>query len=255
VTVKAVKSRLEMMRDRLNEIIGDEKKLLRSRVVIRSRPHECIPSRPGMSASEHSARAGEWIVEASLPQTSGEAIARFSCSYDGILEAVLGLSLDDERNRALVVSTVNALLCELKLVEHTLNCESRDPQKCGIEIVRTVLKRYGLVHIGMVGLKPSLLEKLVETFGTERVRVVDPAERNIGTICHGVDVWSVSDRISDLVRRSDVVLFTGATLVNGIFDPLWEQIQDEGKEYIAYGNTILGIGRLMGVDGICPFAR
>ncbi len=241
------------MRDRLRSIVEVEEGLLETPVCIKCRPHRCISSEYECAGDGLHGRGGEWIVEASLLQSKGEAIVHTPCNFEGPLHDLLSLPLDNERNRAFVVSSVNALLRELKLVDQNLYCLSPDPSNCRMEIVRTILKRYGLVHVGMAGLKPSLVEQLVETFGVDRIRIVDPFERNVGNIHSGVEVWDVTDRTKDMVKRSDVVLFTGSTLVNGTFDLIWEEIHAQGKDYIAYGNTILGIGMLMGVDGICPF--
>lgn len=243
------------MRDRLRNIVEVEEDLLETPVGIKSRPHRCIPSEQVGGGDIRSGGESEWIIEATLLQSKGEAIVHAPCEFEGPLRDVLGLRLDSERNRAFFVSAVNALLRELKLVDRNLYCQDPDPPQCRMEIVRTILKRFGLVNVGLAGLKPSLVEPLVETFGVDRVRIVDPIEENVGTIHYGVEVWDTVGRTRELVKRSDVVLFTGSTLVNGTFDLIWEQIHSQGKEYIAYGNTILGIGMLMGVDGICPFAR
>ncbi len=242
-------SPLEQTRDHLRAIIGGETTLLDSPVEISSRPHDCFSLAPGeVDVVE------EWLVEAALSSSRGESVCSFPCSFRGNVGDVIALPLDDGRNRALFVACVNALAREVKLVEHTLHCGDEERAQCGADLAKTLLRRFGWIRVGMIGLNPLLSERLVETFGAERVRIAAAVSSQAGRMHAGVDVWDRS-RTAELIHRSDLVLFTGATLVNGTFDSIWRQIQEEGKDYVAYGNTFTGIGRLMGVEGICPFAR
>ncbi len=197
----------------------------------------------------------ERIIEATLLGSVGHAYTDSPQEYLGTLKDILNLELTTNQNRAIYVATLNALLGSLKMVDKTVHCRDDEPEECALEIADSVLRKYGQADVGLIGLNPAIAERLVDTFGPDHVRITDLAEDNIGQHRFGVEIWDGNKRTEDLIDASDVVIFTGTTLINNTFDRIWDLIQTHGKNYLTYGVTAAGVSRLLGIERICPRGR
>ena len=70
-----------------------------------------------------------------------------------------------------------------------------------------------------------------------------------------MEIWDGNKRTEDLIEASDIVIFTGTTLVNNTFGQIWDLIQTHGKNYLIYGVTAAGVCKLLGIERICPRGR
>jgi uncharacterized protein (DUF4213/DUF364 family) len=113
----------------------------------------------------------------------------------------------------------------------------------------------GKVKVGFIGLNPAIAENLAETFGAENVRITDLNKQNVNSFKYGVEIWDGNARTGELIKKSDVILITGTTLVNGTFDPIMHGIRNYKKDYVIYGVTGAGICKLLGFNRICPYSR
>ena len=197
----------------------------------------------------------ERVVEATLLGSKGHAYTDSPQEFLGTLKDILNLELTTNQNRAIYVATINALLGSLRIVDKTVHCKDDEPEECALEIADTVLKKYGRADVGLIGLNPAIAERLVDTFGPDHVRITDLAKDNIGQQRFGVEIWDGNKRTEDLVDASDVVIFTGTTLINNTFDRIWDLIQTGGKKYVVYGVTAAGVCRLLDIERICPRGR
>ena len=197
----------------------------------------------------------ERVVEASLMGSKGHAYTDSPREFLGTLKDVLDLELSTNQNRAIYVATINALLSHLKMTDKTVHCKDEEPEECALEISKTVFERYGKTVVGLIGLNPAIAERLVETFGKDHVRITDLNRDNIGKKKFGVEIWDGDERTEDLVDASNVVIFTGTTLVNDTFGRIWNRIQSKGKKYLIYGVTAAAVCELMGMERICPRGR
>ena len=197
----------------------------------------------------------ERVVEANVRGSLGHAYTDSPQEFEGTVKDVLALNLTTNQNRAIYVATLNAVLGHLKMVDKTVHCRDEEPEECAVEIAQSLFDKYGSVDVGLIGLNPAIAERLVETFGPEHVRITDLSKDNIGKKRFGVEVWDGATRTEDLVDASDVVLFTGTTLVNDTFAPILNRIQSQGKQYAVYGVTAAGTAKLFGIQRICPRGR
>jgi uncharacterized protein (DUF4213/DUF364 family) len=197
----------------------------------------------------------ERVVESSVLGSKGHAFTDSPREFVGTLKEVLGLELTTNQNRAIYVATLNAVLGHLEMVTATVHCRDEDPEECALEIANLALERYGRADIGLIGLNPAIAERLVETFGAEHVRISDLNGDNIGKRRFGVEIRDGNDGTEELIDASDVIVFTGTSLVNGTFDRIWSHIRTRGKNYLVYGVTAAGVSKLMGVERICPRGR
>jgi uncharacterized protein (DUF4213/DUF364 family) len=197
----------------------------------------------------------ERVVEAEVLGAKAHAFTDSPGEFAGNLEEVLALPLTSNRERSIYVATLNAILKYLNLIENTIHCKDEDPEKCGKEIAYQLLKRWGRVKAGFIGLNPAIAENLIETFGIENVRITDLNKQNVNFFKYGVKVWDGNDMTEELIKQSDVILITGTTFVNGTFDHIMLCIRKYKKDYMIYGVTGAGICKLMGLNRICPYSR
>jgi uncharacterized protein (DUF4213/DUF364 family) len=197
----------------------------------------------------------ERVVEAEVLGAKAHAFTDSPGEFVGDLKEVLHLLLTSNRERSIYVATLNATLKYLNLIENTIHCKDEDPERCGKEIASQLLKKWGKVKVGFIGLNPAIAENLIETFGIENVRVTDLNKQNIHSFKFGVKVWDGNEMTGELIKQSDVILITGTTFVNGTFDPIMHCIRNYKKDYLIYGVTGAGICKLMGLNRICPYSR
>ena len=197
----------------------------------------------------------ERVIEATLLKSKGHAYTDSPQEFLGTLQDVLNLELTTNQNRAIFVATLNALMGHLKAVTKTVHCKDEEPEQCALEIGDSLHEKYGQTDVGLIGLNPAIAERLVDTFGPDHVRITDLNRDNIGKQKFGVEIWDGSTRTEDLVDASDVIVFTGTTLVNNTFSLIWDLIQSRGKNYLVYGVTAAGVCELFDIERICPRGR
>ncbi len=197
----------------------------------------------------------ERVVEAEVLGARAHAFTDSPGEFVGDLKGVLHLPLTSNRERSIYVATLNATFKYLNLIENTIHCKDEDPERCGKEIASQLLKRWGKVRVGFIGLNPAIAENLTETFGMENVRITDLNKQNVNSFKYGVKVWDGNEMTEELIKQSDVILITGTTIVNGTFDPIMRGVQNDRKDYLIYGVTGAGICQLMGLNRICPYSR
>lgn len=197
----------------------------------------------------------ERVLEASELGSKGHAFTNSAREFTGTLKDVLNLELTTNQNRAVYVATLNAVLAHLETETGTVHCKDEDPEKCAREIARHLHETYGDVTVGLIGLNPAIAERVIETFGPDRVRISDLDSDNIGKTRFGVKVWDGNTRNDDLIEASHVIVFTGTTLLNNTFDDIWNAIRSRNKNYIVFGVTASGVGALLGFERICPFGQ
>jgi len=197
----------------------------------------------------------ERVIEADVLGARAHAFTDSPGEFVGDLNGVLKLPLLSNRERSIYVATLNATLKYLNLLENTIHCKDEDPEKCGKEVASQLLKRWGKVRVGFIGLNPAIAENLTETFGVDNVRITDLNKQNIHSLKCGVKIWDGNEMAEELIKQSDVILITGTTFVNGTFDHLMRCIENHRKDYLIYGVTGAGICKLMGLNRICPYSR
>jgi uncharacterized protein (DUF4213/DUF364 family) len=248
-------STLSRAAEKLRRIL-EEKSLLDAPVEVWAKPltpEEAIgnPQRRDYPIIEGKER----VIEAHVANARGHAFTDSAGNYQGTLDSLMNLSLDDNRNRAFFIAAMNAALKYLGLTERTIHCRDEDPERCAREIASYINEKFGRVHVGQIGLNPAIAQALVETFGEDRVRITDLNREQIGRIRFGVEIWDGRTRTDELVEKSDFIILTGTTLVNGSFDAVLRMIENNGKNYLIYGVTCAGVCSLLQLPRICPYGR
>ena len=197
----------------------------------------------------------ERMIEAQVLGAKGQSFTDSPGDFIGRLADVMELPLTDNKNRAIFVAAMNAVLRYLNLVSGTVHCKDMEPEKCAPEIADYIFSKYGKIKVGLVGLNPAIAEALVEKFGAKNIFNTDLNRENIGKKKFGITILDGRTDTEKLVKNSELVLITGTTIVNGTIDYIMELVEKYGRKYIIYGVTSAGVCQLLGLNRICPFAR
>jgi len=197
----------------------------------------------------------EVIVEAEFRGGYGQAFTSKPRLYEGSLKDVLELPLSDAGNRAILLSTLNAVTSHLGMAERVRHCRDQEPEKCASEIARDLLNRFGKINIGLIGYQPAILENLATTFGAEHINGTDLNPTNIGQKRYGVEIWDGDKDTARLIEWSDLLLVTSSTLSNGTFDYIYEEIKSKEKQLIIFGITGAGVCALLNLERLCFYGH
>jgi uncharacterized protein (DUF4213/DUF364 family) len=197
----------------------------------------------------------ERVIEAEFLGARAQAFTDSPKEFIGKLKEILNFPLTSNGERAIYIAALNAVLKFLHLVEGTLHCKDDEPEKCASEISSYILKKWGKIKVGLIGLNPALAEMLVSTFGSKDIKITDLNQENINSLKYGVEIWDGNEMTNVLISSSDVILITGTTFVNGTSDSIIDYIKDCGKDYLIYGATGVGVCKLIYLNRICPFGK
>ena len=197
----------------------------------------------------------ERVVEARVGIGKGHAFTDTAREFAGRLQDVLDLEFKDNGRRAIYIATLNAVLRHLRRANGTVHCRDDDPERCGSEIADILYRRFGRIRLGLIGFNPAIAEHLAGRFGADCLSFADLNPDNIGQYRFGVEILDGGTGTEELMERSDVVLVTGTTLVNGTFDRICDIISTHGRCGIVFGVTGAGVCELLGYERLCPLGR
>lgn len=198
----------------------------------------------------------ERVIEASVLGARGQAFTDAPSDFKGQLRDVLGLPLTTNRNRAVFLATMNAVLRSLSQVDGVLHCKDDAPERCATEIASAARqKKEKAQSVGLIGFNPSIAESLVREFGPDRVRITDLNPQNIGTRKFGATLWDGRTQTQELIDCSDLVIVTGTTPVNGTFDEILRLARLQEKSLVVFGITAAAVCQLMNLGRWCTQAR
>jgi hypothetical protein len=194
-------------------------------------------------------------VEARFRDGYGQAFTDKPQVFEGTLQDVLELPLTESGNRAIFLSTLNAVTCHLGLACRVRHCKDEEPEQCAAKIAEELSGRFGKTSIGLIGLQPAILENLVGVFGAENVRCSDLNPNNIGTVKYGCRIDNGATDNPDIIKTCGVILVTSSTLSNDTFDTLYWAAAIEGKPIINFGITGSGVSALLGLERLCFYGH
>jgi hypothetical protein len=221
-----------------------EEGLLSEKIQIRAR---ALSTREAIGNPEHQdfpiQKGKEKLMQADFMHSGGQAFTDMYGDYEGTLEEVLNLPMENNHQRAVFVASLNAVLRHLGRLKGSIHCRDEEPVKCGKALIPYLKDRYSGARITQVGFQPRMVENLAPS---HPLRVLDMDPDNIGTQKFGVSIES-TDNTEDAVNWADLLLVTGTTLANGTITPLLNK-----KPIIFYGTTVAGAAHLMGWERFCP---
>jgi len=189
----------------------------------------------------------ERIVEASLAGARGHAFSDTPGDWKGTAGDLLTLELTSNFRRAVFVSSLNAIMRYLGLLENSIHCRDDGPARCGprcAEAMRSEFPRGA--RIALIGYQPRICESLAQEFA---VGVVDMDPRNIGKTVGNAVIYGPAET-ERVLADAQVVLATGSTLVNDTISVFLGL----GKPTIFYGVSVAGAAQLLGLRHYCPLS-
>jgi hypothetical protein len=162
---------LDQCRDKLRELVARHQ-LDSASVTVMAKaltPEEAIgtPARRDYPILEGKER----VIEATVLGARGQAFTDPPSDFTGQLRDVLELPLTTNRNRAVLLATMNAVLRFLFEVEGVLHCKDDAPEQCGAEIAAAARRR-GARSVGLIGFNPGIADALVRELA--RMEFVSP---------------------------------------------------------------------------------
>ena len=184
----------------------------------------------------------EVMIQADFKGSLGQAFTDMPGNYNGTLKEIFDMSLDSNFERAIFISTLNAVLRYLNYISKTVHCKDKEPGECAAHLIDYIKERFGNPRIAFIGMQPAIVEALVAQF---EIRVVDLDPDNLGQKRCGVLIEDVA-HTKEILSWADVILATGTTVVNDTLTPLLIE-----KPIIFYGVTIAGVAYLKGYEQYC----
>jgi hypothetical protein len=187
----------------------------------------------------------ERLLQATILGCRGQAFTSAQGDYDGTLEDILGLPLDDDFQRAISIASLNAVACYAGRATATIHCRDKGPELCAGQVADYFKKNFGRPDILMIGYQPALAEALNPVFNLV-VLDLDPA--NIGKTKNGVLISDGAANLSERISACDVIFATGSIICNGTVDTYYKS----GKPLVFYGSTAAGAAALLELKRYCP---
>ena len=188
----------------------------------------------------------ERLMQADFRGSLGQAFTDMYGDFSGRLSDIVEMDLSNNFRRAIFISSLNAVMRHLGLIDKSVHCKDNEPRECSYELVKYIEINYGHPKIAMAGFQPRMVEALSKKFD---IRVTDMAEDNIGTEKFGVTIDSPG-KTQENLEWCDVALVTGTTIVNNTIDQF-----GISKPVIYYGITISGAAKLLGLKHFCYYGH
>ncbi len=189
----------------------------------------------------------EKLMEADFKGQKGQAYTDMPDNFSGTIEEILSQPLETNYDRAVLISTINAVCKYLNITEKTIHCKDDEPEQCSKELAGYIKDNYGSPKIALIGLQPSMLQMLSDKY---QIRAVDLDKDNIGTTKFGVKIEDGEKHTDDVLKWCDLILSTGSTIVNGSIVNFITH-----KPTIFYGTSIAGSAALMNLNHFCECSR
>ena len=181
-------------------------------------------------------------MQAEFGHALGQAFTDRYGDFEGTVEEVLAMHLENNYRRAIFVATLNALLRHMGQIDRTTHCRDQGPGQCAEELRHYIETHYGRVKIVLIGFQPRMVETLARN---SPLRVIDMDPDNIGSRKFQITIEG-PESTEEAIRWTDLLLVTGTTLVNGTIGNFLNS-----KPILFYGTTIAGAAHLMGWDRFC----
>jgi len=188
----------------------------------------------------------EQIMQAQFKDSFGQAFTDMYGDYEGTLSQIMEMKLNHNFKQAIFISTLNAVLRHLKIIDKTVHCKNNEPKECSKKLALYFKKNFARPKITIVGFQPRIVETLADRFP---VKVTDLDCDNVGKEKFGIKIQG-ADKTGENLKWCDVALVTGTTIVN---NTIYKMLSC--KNVIFYGVTIRGAATLLGLNQFCPLGK
>ncbi len=185
----------------------------------------------------------ESLVESNYCNSKGAAYSDMCGSYEGLINDIVNMELTNNFKRAIFISTINAVLKHLGLIEKTEHCRNEGPVNCAKKLKDFILSLNSNPKILLIGYQPRFAETLTENFKT---RIIDLDTKNIGRTINNVSIES-EDRTESAIKWADILFVTSSSFINGTA----EKFIVSDKKVIFYGVSGAGPTHLLDLNRYC----
>ncbi len=189
------------------------------------------------------AKGRERIMEATYQGAKGHAFTDQFAHWQGTIDDILQLPMEDNFHRALLVATINAAMCANGELEDTVHCKDDGPIQCASKLKEFFEAEKLSPPTVLIGYQPRLAE-ILATLG--ELHIVDLDEDNQGQKKAGTVILSPRDS-KEMLQRARTLFITGSTIVNGTI----EEFLDKDVDTIFFGVTIAGPAKVLGLRRYC----
>ena len=187
----------------------------------------------------------ERLMQAEFKGSFGQAFTDMYGDFEGTLQDVLYMELNNNFRRAIFISTLNAVMRNLGLIEGSVHCKDHGPEECGLDLVE-FLEGCKISRIALVGFQPVHARCCS---GCHELKILDLDKENIGKEKFGVVVLDGDKNAKEVLKWCDLALVTGTTVVNGTIESILEMA---GGKVVFYGISIAGVAQLFDLNRFCP---
>ncbi len=184
-------------------------------------------------------------MQAEFAGSFGQAFTDMYGDFEGTLQDVLAMELNNNYRRAIFVATLNAVLRSLGVIKGSVHCKDKGLAECGLDLLE-FLEGYRGARIALVGFQPVHARRCSER---GELRILDMDPENIGKEKFGVVVLDGGADAEDVLRWCDLALVTGTTVVNGTLEAILEVA---GAKAVFYGISIAGVAQMLGIEQFGP---
>lgn len=190
----------------------------------------------------------EKLMQAEFRGAYGQAFTDMSRDFSGKLGDLVTMPIRTNYDRAVFISSLNAVTAHLGMADHTIHCKDEAPRECSRKLVEKIQKEYDNPKIAFFGLQPAMVEALAEKFA---VRAFDLDPDNIGRMKCGVHIESGECDPKELEEWADLFIVTGSTICNSTLP----DFLNLNKPTIYFGTTIAGTAAILGLERFCVESR
>jgi hypothetical protein len=189
----------------------------------------------------------EVMIEANFCSSKGQAFTDEPSDFSGTIKDILNLNLNTNRERALFVSSINAIMKNLNLITATIHCKNSELEECSKELTEFLYSKFGNITISLVGLQPGFASDIIERFGKNNITILDLNPKNIGKKFKGVEIKDSKKFCKDSISKTYLTLATGSTIINNTID----EILKYSNRVFFFGVTIAGVSKLLHLERLC----
>ena len=189
----------------------------------------------------------ERLMDAQFKGARGQAFTDMYGDFSGTISDVLNLRLKTNYERAIFISTLNAVMRYLGLIKGSIHCKNDEARECAKKAVEFIKEEFGNPKIFLVGFQPRFAELFSQNF---ELRITDLDNDEIGKNINGVLVED-EESTDKNVEWADLLWITGTTVVNNTI----EQFLSREKNRIFYGTTIAGTAYLLKLKRFCAMSK
>ncbi|MEA1869369.1 MAG: hypothetical protein U9N09_04380 [Euryarchaeota archaeon] len=124
-----------VIREKFERIVA-ENDLLDETVVIRAKPLTPEEAIGNPESEDFPILKGvERLMQAEFAGSFGQAFTDMYGDFEGTLQDVLAMELNNNYRRAIFVATLNAVMRHLGMIEGSVHCKDKGPAECGLDLL------------------------------------------------------------------------------------------------------------------------